>query len=93
MYENGKPEGKYVPQQFEGVRGKAAGLHGPGPYPVSVTVYDRRGAVLLRASARAVGMEKFAPNGVVCGPTCFGAELRLNVGKHMLESLPRDQTG
>jgi hypothetical protein len=88
VYETGKPEGKYVPQAFLGVSGKASGLHGLGPYPVSVTVYDRHGAVLLRASDSVV-MERYSPNGVVCGPTCFIAELRLNVGKHLLEPLPR----
>jgi hypothetical protein len=50
VYETGKPEGKYVPQAFMAVSGEASRLHGLGPYPVSVTVYDRQGAVLLRAS-------------------------------------------
>jgi hypothetical protein len=91
VYETGKPEGKYVPKAFQAVSGDASGLHGLGPYSVSVKVYDRQGAVLLRVSD-SVMMKKFSPNGVVCGPTCFFAGLRLNVGKHMLEPLPRDQT-
>jgi hypothetical protein len=89
VYEGGKPEGKYVPQAYPSVSGVFSGLHhGLGPYPVSVTVYDPQGAVLLRATGSVV-MEKFSPNGVVCGPTCFVAGLRLNVGRHMLEPLPR----
>jgi hypothetical protein len=90
VYEIGKPEGKYVPKAYRTVLGGASGLHGPGPYPVSVTVYDRQGAVLLRVSDSVV-MHKYQPNGVDCGPTCFEAPLRLNVGKRMLEPLPRDQ--
>jgi hypothetical protein len=91
VYENGKPEGKYVPRAFSSVFDRASGLHGPGPYPVSVTVYDRQGAVLLRASDSVV-MEKDYPNGVSCPPPCFGAALRLNVGKQVLERLPHGQT-
>ena len=89
VYETGKREGKYVPQAFPSVSGVFSGLHhGLGPYRVSVTVYDRQGAVLLRASDRVV-MEKFSPDGVGCGSPCFEASVRLNVGKHLLEPLPR----
>jgi hypothetical protein len=87
VYETGKPEGKYVPKAYRYAEAEARRLHGPGPYPVSVTVYDRQGAVLLRASDSVV-MEKDQPNGVHCRPTCFGAALWLNVGKDTLERLP-----
>jgi hypothetical protein len=88
VYETGKAEGKYVPKAFLTVFGKASELHGLGPHPVSVAAYDRQGTVLLRVSDSVV-MEKYSPNGVGCSPTCFVAGLRLNVGKHMLEPLPR----
>jgi hypothetical protein len=84
VYKNGKPEGKYVPKAFRFVTAEARGLHGLGPYPVSVTVYDQQGAVLLRASDSVV-MTRYFPDGVSCPPPCFSASLRLNVGKHTLE--------
>ena len=84
-YETGNPEGKYVPRAF---LGEARGLHGLGPYPVAVTVRDGHGKVLLRVE-RSVVMEKVSPNGVVCGPTCFGANLKLDVNKRALEPVPR----
>jgi len=87
VYEIAKPEGKYVPKAYPAVFDEPSGLRGPGPYPVSVTVYDRQGAVLLRVSDSVV-MEKDYPNGVSCPPPCFIASLRLNVGSRMLERLP-----
>ena len=85
VYESRPPKGKYVPKPEESARGEARRLHGLGPYPVSVTVLDQRGKVLLRVERR-VEMEKFSPNGGgACPPTCFIAVLRLNVGRHALE--------
>ena len=87
LYANGPPRGD-VSKRLENAFVRARRLHGLGPYPVSVTVLDRHGKVLLRVE-RQVKMEKFSPNGVVCGPTCFVADLKLNVGRRVLEQPPR----
>jgi hypothetical protein len=90
--ESGKPRGRYVPKPYAYVGGEGRRLHGLGPYPVSVTVRDRHRQILLYV-ARGVTMERFSPNGVVCGPTCFVRGLKLNVGRRQLELRSRYSRG
>ena len=51
--------------------------HPDASYTAGVTVLNRHGGVLLHLR-QAVRLHKFEPNGHVCGPTCYAAELKLD---------------
>lgn len=66
-------------------------LKGLGPYRVSVTVFDPRGRVLLRAATE-VKMNRFYPDGIGCGSPCFSGAARLDVNSGQLNPLPGGST-
>jgi hypothetical protein len=57
--------------------------HPNATYAADVTVLDRHGAALIHLR-EAVRLTKFEPNGRACGPTCYGAELKLDAARGRL---------
>jgi hypothetical protein len=84
------PKANMSQNRFRLCLAKRQGFTAWGRIPCRFTVYSSRSDELLRVSANVL-MERLSPNGVVCGPTCFVAGLRLNVGKHRLERLSREE--
>lgn len=56
-----------------------------GAHEVLLAVQDRNGKSVLTVRRR-VTLLKEAPNGVACGPVCFGRGLKLNVNARSLEA-------